>query len=199
MKQASEPKLGRSDARARILKAADALAAERGPGNLSVEAVAVRAGLSKGGVLYHFRTKVELLSALVGSHIEQRRLRVEQHMAGAAGGANGLAEALVEAYREEKSCSTPPPSGILAAIAAHPDLLDPLRAHHHETLSRLRQDSGDPDLATIAFLAIEGMKAMRLFGFDVIDPQQQEAILDRMTSLLSAQETSIDRCRGNSP
>lgn len=186
MKQGPDPKPGRPDARARILEAADALATERGPGNLSVESVAMRAGLSKGGVLYHFRTKAELLSALVDSHIEQSKLRVEQHMAGAAGRPNDLAEALVEAYREEKSYSAPPPSGILAAIAAHPDLLDPLRAHHYETLARLRQDSDDPDLAAIAFLAIEGMKAMHLFGFDIIGPQQQEAILNRMTSLLSS-------------
>lgn len=190
MKQSRKLKLERPDARARILEAADALVAERGAGNVSVEAVAARAGLSKGGVLYHFRTKAELLSALVGSHIDQSRLAVEQHMARSAGRPNDLAEALVEAYRQEKACATPPPSGILAAIAAHPELLDPLRAHHDETMSRLRRDSGDPDLAAIAFLAIEGMKAMNLFGFDVIDPQQEEAILNRMASLLSAEGTS---------
>ena len=195
MNRSSQPKLGRSDTRVRIMHAAEALATERGPGNLSIEAVAERAGISKGGVLYHFRTKDELLSALVGSHIERSRLTVEQHMARSAGRSNNFAEALLDAYREEKSCSTPPPSGILAAITAHPDLLDPLRVHHHETLSRLRQDSGDSDLATIAFLAIEGMKAMKLFGFDIIDTQQEEAILRRMASLLGAEETAAESCQ----
>ena len=186
MTQVVQPKTARSDARTRILEAAHALANELGPGNISVEAVAFRAGLSKGGVLYHFRTKAELLSALVEGHIARRRLNVQAHLAAAERHPNALAEAIVEACRQEKSCATPPASGLLAAIAAHPDFLDPLRAHHRETLARLRGESGDPDLATIAFLAIEGMKALHLFGFEALGPDEEEAVLSRMASLLRA-------------
>jgi AcrR family transcriptional regulator len=184
MSQPERAKSGRADARSRILDAAEALANELGPGNISIEAVALRAGLSKGGVLYHFPTKAALLSALVECHIARRRGAVEECLAGAEGRPNALAEALVEACRGEHSCAAPPASGLLAAIAAHPDFLDPLRAHHRATLARLRRESGDPDLATIAFLAIEGMKALHLFGFEALGPEEERAVLGRMAALL---------------
>ena len=173
----------RSDARERILEAACALAAERGPGNISIEAVAARAGLSKGGVLYHFRAKTDLLAAVVQSHIDRSAREVDEKLAAAAG-PNPLAEALVAAHREEDRTERPPASGVLAAIAQNPDLLDPLRAHHSGTAARLRAESADPDLATIVYLAIEGMKAHRLFGFDAVGAPGEDALLDRMDRLL---------------
>ena len=45
--------------------AAEELAREAGPGNLVLDAVAAKAGVSKGGLLYHFPTKAKLLEALV--------------------------------------------------------------------------------------------------------------------------------------
>ena len=48
-------------ARDKILAAAEELARVAGPGNLSLDAVAARAGVSKGGLLYHFPTKAKLL------------------------------------------------------------------------------------------------------------------------------------------
>ena len=52
--------------------AAVALAREQGPGNISLDAVAARAGLSKGGLLYNFPTKAKLLDPNVdGATAEQ--------------------------------------------------------------------------------------------------------------------------------
>lgn len=183
MTQAAESRPAGSDARARILAAVEALALERGPGNISIDAVAAKAGLSKGGVLYHFRTKADLLTALVSRHIDIRRELVARSLTGR--GANALAQALVEAHREECVRPVPPASGVLAAVAEHPDLLDPLRAHQQELVARLRSESGDPDLATIAFLALEGLKALHLFGFQLLGQQEEEDVLRRMTTLLS--------------
>lgn len=173
-----------SGARDRIVAAARDLAAERGPRHISIESVAERAGLSKGGVLYHFRTKADLLDAIVSFHVETTRKRVGNHMA--ADGQNRLARALIAVRRDEKEEAAPPASGILAVLAEHPGLLDPVCAHQQMTLDTLRRDSTDPDLATIAFLALEGMRALSLFGFDILDPKAEEALLDRMGTLLTA-------------
>jgi len=173
----------RPDARERILEAACAIAAERGPGKISIEAVAARAGLSKGGVLYHFRAKADLLAAVVQSHVERCAHAVDEKLAAGAG-PNALAEALVAAHREEDRAARPPASGVLAAIADNPDLLDPLRAHHSGTARRLGSESADPDLATIVYLALEGLKAHRLFGFDAVSCRREDALLARMDRLL---------------
>ncbi|MCX5496899.1 helix-turn-helix domain containing protein, partial [Kaistia dalseonensis] len=52
-----------------MLEAAALVAQDIGPGHLSLEAVAERAGISKGGLLYHFPTKQALLSGLVEAHL----------------------------------------------------------------------------------------------------------------------------------
>lgn len=54
-----------TDRRADILAAASALMAERGGRGTSVAAVAERAGLTDAGVLYHFKTKRDLLLAVL--------------------------------------------------------------------------------------------------------------------------------------
>jgi AcrR family transcriptional regulator len=48
-----------------ILDAAAALVCEQGASALTLDATCARAGMSKGGLLYHFRTKEDLLLALV--------------------------------------------------------------------------------------------------------------------------------------
>ena len=52
-------------ARARILDAAERVILRKGIGRLSVEAVAAEAEVSKGGFFYHFKSKDDLLAALV--------------------------------------------------------------------------------------------------------------------------------------
>ncbi|MGH8931421.1 MAG: TetR/AcrR family transcriptional regulator [Egibacteraceae bacterium] len=52
-------------ARSRILDAAERVILREGIGRLSVEAVAAEAQVSKGGFFYHFKSKDDLLAALV--------------------------------------------------------------------------------------------------------------------------------------
>ena len=62
--------LGEAAAIARLLDAASAVIRRDGAQALTLDAVAAEAGVSKGGLLYHFKSKRELLDALV------RRLHV---------------------------------------------------------------------------------------------------------------------------
>jgi AcrR family transcriptional regulator len=172
------------ESRRRIMTAAAELAIERGPGNISIEAVAERAGLSKGGVLYHFRTKADLLEALVASHVEDCRCQVGASLGAECDGPNALAEALIAAHRGKAALRLPAASGLLAAISEDPGFLDPMRAYQTETLARLRRESADPELALIAFLALEGLKTLHLFGFEGLEPGEEEGVLARMTTLL---------------
>ena len=80
----------RSNTRERILTAAAAVARESGPGSLSLDAVAARAGVSKGGLLYNFPTKAKLLQSLVEAHVAEFDQALE---AGVAGG-----ESLVQSF-----------------------------------------------------------------------------------------------------
>ena len=72
----------RSDARERILDAALAVADRVGAAHLTLDAVATEAGVSKGGLLYHFASKDLLLKGVVEHHMEQHRSDLEIAYAG---------------------------------------------------------------------------------------------------------------------
>jgi AcrR family transcriptional regulator len=70
------------DVRRRIFDAVRALLAESSGLHFSLDQVAAKAGLSKGGLLYHFANKDALLSALVVDYVEQFERLTESAMLG---------------------------------------------------------------------------------------------------------------------
>ena|SRR5579871_4476732 len=174
--EARTPPASGESVRERILAAAIAIAKESGPGRLSLDAIARRAGISKGGLLYHFPKKDALMRALV-----------EHHLAGVEAAAdearntphrpNGVACAFVQAYRDKAACQPPRPSGVLAALAENPHLLEPVRAHLVRIVDRIRSSAVDLDVSLIAFLAVEGLKALDLFEADPLTTEERERVL----------------------
>src|SRR6185295_17915198 len=81
----------RPNSRGIVLDAADALVSEVGANHMSLDAVAARAGISKGGLLYLFPSKVALLQGMLERYVE----RLEN------GAANGAPKAKTKAKHSE--------------------------------------------------------------------------------------------------
>lgn len=183
----SPPDRRPTDTRQRLLDAAEALARRQGPGNLSLDAVAAEAGVSKGGLLYHFPSKLKLLEALVDAHLSRMdaALRARQ----ASGHPNAAITAYMDQFRGDFLRHTPPATGLLAALAENPQLLDPVRARERDFLDRIRADATDPEFATVAFLVIHALRAMRLLGTDVLEDAEVAPLLDWLAREVQARET----------
>lgn len=165
---------GRPSSRQRILEAAADLFSEAGVAHVSLEAVAERAGVSKGGLLYNFPSKLLLLKALVANHLLNLDIRRGEAEAALGAGRNRAARAHLTAVCDLEG--GPPPSGLLAALAESPDLLDPLRANARAFAEKLRADD-DPLHALTAFLAIEGLKALDLFEANPLTAEERVAVV----------------------
>ncbi|MGN6582408.1 MAG: TetR/AcrR family transcriptional regulator [Rhizobiaceae bacterium] len=170
--------------RERILLAATELAREVGPAHISLDAVAARAGLSKGGLLYNFPSKKKLIEALVERHLEEfdqalRRLEAQHSDCG-----NALALALLELVSCEAPERKPDATGILAAIAEDPSFLDPIRRYRRDLLDRLIGSSSDLAAALIVFLAVDGLRSTQLFGTDALGPAEHAAVFAKLRDLL---------------
>ena len=63
-------KRGSLSTREAILRAADWVVVEEGVSGMTLEAVAREAGVSKGGLLYHFPSKEALIGGMIGRLIE---------------------------------------------------------------------------------------------------------------------------------
>jgi AcrR family transcriptional regulator len=168
----------RPSARNRILDAADELARDVGPANLSLDAVAARAGVSKGGLLYHFPHKDDLLEALIERHLG--RLSDEIEKRGAAEGGQSLLKAFLDTALADTARKVPPAAGVLAAMVQNPRLLAPIRRFNRTTLDRLTTSASNPGTALVVYLALEGLRSMKVFDLDVMTPAERQAAIDAL-------------------
>jgi AcrR family transcriptional regulator len=164
--------LARGDTRARLLDAAGVVIRRDGPQALTLDAVAARAGVSKGGLLYHFRSKRELLDALVARWLDEFQRDID-----AAPG--GFAERYVRASDGAKAEE----AGLLAALVADPQVLAAVRERHTAWQDRVVTESRDPVDATVARLAADGLWLADLLGIAPPEGDLRNRVLARLLEL----------------
>jgi AcrR family transcriptional regulator len=164
--------------RDRILDAAESIVIRDGVARLTLEAAAAQAQLSKGGVLYHFRTRDALVSGMVQRLVAAFDADLDDEVAAddAAGAApigryiRAYVRATVRPPRTEEDVRRERAgAAVLAAMASEPELLEPLRLSFDRWQLRLVNDGIDPVRATVARLAADGLWLVDLFGFAPLD------------------------------
>jgi AcrR family transcriptional regulator len=145
--------MGRTSSRDLLIEAAARVAREQGVLGLSVDRVLEAAGLSKGGFFYHFRTKDELVEAVVGYELDRFESLVQMH---AAAGST-FSEALVTALLEFVQTDSTMMGSVNAALAFG----GPVRQVTMERRARweeaLRREHDDPVRAQLLALAVDGL------------------------------------------
>ncbi len=167
----------KKSARQKILAAADELSRDLGPANLSLDAVAQRAGVSKGGLLYHFPSKARLLKAMVEHYIEVFDANLAETEREHGGGENRLVEAYLDLVVADLARKQPPSQGVLAALSENPDFITPIKEYNRILLDRLKANASDENAALIVFLALEGMRSLKLFDMDLLTRQERESVV----------------------
>lgn len=171
-------------ARDSILDAAQQVAAERGAGHVTLDAVAKAAGLSKGGVLYHFPNKDSLVNGMLERLIEQNRRLMQQHVAGDAVQPCPTTHALMLTQRAfHQTLSTPAAMAILAASAEKPELLDPLRSYLQSLYRDLQAEPGELDLKLLLWAAADGLLFQQLLNLSPLPPAERPRLENRLVRL----------------
>jgi AcrR family transcriptional regulator len=164
--------LARGDTRSRLLDAAGAVIRRDGPQALTLDAVAAQAGVSKGGLLYHFKSKRELLDALVARWLDEFQRDIEAE-------SGNFAERYVRASDGAKAEE----AGLLAALVADPQVLAVVRERHAAWQDRVATDGGDTVDATVARLAADGLWLSDLLGIAPPAGDLRERVLARLLEL----------------
>jgi AcrR family transcriptional regulator len=164
--------LRRGDTRAKLLDAAGAVIRRDGPQALTLDAVAAQAGVSKGGLLYHFKSKRELLDGLVGRWMDDFQRDID---AESGNFARRYVAANDGAHAEEV--------GMLAALVADPQVLAAVRDRHETWQDRVTSEGGDPVDATVARLAADGLWLADLLGTAPPRGELRERVLARLLEL----------------
>ena len=157
----------RPDTKARIIEAAEAVVLRDGVARLTLDAAAAEAGLSKGGVLYHFPSRDSLVAGMVATIIEEFDRDIEAHL-DPDGGPGSFTRAYLRATVEPGPPGTDHEdrlgAAVIAAAAAQPSLMVPLQAAADRWQARLESDGLDDATATVVRLACDGLWLCDLFG-----------------------------------
>jgi AcrR family transcriptional regulator len=160
------------DTRAKLLDAAATVIRRDGAQALTLDAVAAEAGVSKGGLLYHFASKRALLDALVGRWLDEFQDDIDH---AGPGFVQGYVRASDGAKAEE--------SGLLAALVADPAVLAMVRDRYATWQDRIATEGGDPVDATVARLAADGLWLADLLGMAPPHGELRERVLARLLEL----------------
>jgi AcrR family transcriptional regulator len=158
---------GRTGTKARIIDAAEEVVLRDGVARLTLEAAAAEAGLSKGGVLYHFPTRDALVAGMVDKIIVEFDADIE-HLRADDSGPGSFTRAYI---RATMTPAAPQPerddrlgAAVIAAAAAQPALLAPLQRAADRWQACLEDDGLDATVATVLRLACDGLWLCDLFG-----------------------------------
>ena len=182
--------MSKQDARQKILEAAQQIAREAGPGNLSLDAVAARAGISKGGLLYHFPSKAKLLEAVVELFVTSFQATLLERSDGARDSRDKLLAAYIDLSVEDHICNKPPPSGLLAALAEDSSFMLPVQRSERMLLDRIKAESRDPSLAMVIFLALAGLRSTHLLDVDILEGNEFDEVVERLRTLADGQASA---------
>ena len=171
-----------------ILDSAEAVVIAEGAAHLTLDAVAERAGVSKGGLLYHFPSKELLLAAMVDRHMLRfdalRRQALETLPLKPGRELKALILSAHTKCMEAEKCLG---SGMLAALANSPRLLEPVRAAHRRRVSSLAGDEAAglsyERTAAIA-LAVDGICLLEMLQVSPYNADERQRILNEILLLV---------------
>ncbi|MGE5646342.1 MAG: TetR/AcrR family transcriptional regulator [Acidobacteriota bacterium] len=172
----------------RILDAAERVVLRDGAAHLTLDAVAAEASMSKGGLLYHYPSKDELIRCMIARLQEM----FESEMDRLAGLDPQPAGRRIRAYlnasqKPEVSEFTVRTSQIsaalLAAVSVNPSLLEPLHERTRVLREAFHADGIDPVTAEIVRLATDGLWISSLFGAPPLDPDLHARVVARLNKL----------------
>jgi AcrR family transcriptional regulator len=187
---ASQPVTGRPGGRERLLRAAVDIAAESGAQAVTLDAVAARAGVSKGGLLYHFRTKEALLRAIVEQLTDDYREAVRDAAQRDSVPAGRSARAYVTATATTRPSSARD-AAFIAVAATRPELMAPWRELAAEWLAEDRADDADAVDLLVARLAADGLWLADLLGvYGVENSRLRRRVVARIRALTTPADTA---------
>lgn len=178
--------------RDKIIDAAMAIVRDQGVAKLTLDEAAKAAGLSKGGVLYHFKSKDDLIRGMVErflSDLDEHELHYYNQEP--EGPYRWVRSALKTAFDPNSPACDNVGGALLAAITVNPELMAPVHAKYAEWLERIRSDSPNPRLAGLICMALDGYYFERIMGLQLCTPAEQEQMKQYMLDLLTQEDGAL--------
>jgi len=169
--------------RDRILDAVGQLAMSLGAGNFTLEQVAQAAGVSKGGLLYHFPTKEALLLAMGERFLqtfESGRREAREHLPDEP---SADLKASVLGMLCRPSSEICQGAAILTAAANDPALVEMFRTCLADYTNELATWPGSFERKAIVSLAVDGLMLREALRVSPFSSDQRDAVIHALLQL----------------
>jgi AcrR family transcriptional regulator len=168
--------MARPSRRRELLDAAIVVIRRDGAQALTLDAVAAEAGVSKGGLLYHFGTKRALIDGLLDSWLDDREAQLE---------GPDFAAAYVRACDMQSAGPevTASEFGLLAALIEDPEVLEVARERHAEWMERMLGGAPAREDAWLVRLAADGLWYSDLLGIAAPQGEDRRLLIERLLAL----------------
>ncbi len=167
-----------------IIDAAEAVVIEAGASHMTLDAVATKAGVSKGGLLHHFPNKVALLAAMVERQItfhQDARKKVLKNMP--KGPCRELKSFIIAAQNRNPMHDRLGAS-MSAAVSHDPHLSEPVRKVVRESYMKFTESDIQFERAAIIALAVDGMRLQEMLSISPFNDEQRLRIFDELLRLV---------------
>lgn len=145
-----------------LLTIAEDIVNAEGPQALTIDALAKAAGISKGGVQYSFASKDDLIKGLVDRWTTQFDALIDDVENSSP---TGFVRSYIAAMRSSQAAIDAKMAGLMIAYMQNPQNRLYTAQWYRSVLHKMGQ-SQEAQAARIAFLAVEGLITLRIWGVD---------------------------------
>lgn len=169
--------------REHILKSATAFVIQQDFNSLTLDAAAKQAGISKGGLLYHFPNKEALYEGLAQYIYTDFTNRFEEYANADPVEKGKWNRAMLAASLWDLEHNSTINIGLFAASMLNPELAKGVSDQYEQIQSKILNDKIDPVDAAIIRLAIDGLYYSELFSIAPLQEELRAKVIDRLKDL----------------
>jgi AcrR family transcriptional regulator len=158
-----------------ILNAASQIIEQAGLQNFTLDAVAQQAGVSKGGLLYHFPSKDALVAGMIEHALDQFEAAVEARM---QENQTWIKAYLIETLETQHLKNSLLSAGI-ATLVSKPDLLNTIRQRYDQWINRAAQSHN----GLLLLLAADGLWYGDFLGTLPLSDEQRDQLKQQLLEM----------------
>jgi AcrR family transcriptional regulator len=179
---------GRKNSYDVIVDAAEAVVIETGSSHMTLDAVAAKAGISKGGLLHHFPTKDVLLEAMLARQLKVRIKSREMVCRELPDGPTRAVKGHVLSVLFRDQSTDRIGASLLAVLAHNPKLIEPGRESIRKLYAGFTSSGMKFERAAIIALAADGLWLQETLSISPFSEEQRKKIIDELFRLLDEQK-----------